>query len=85
MHVLHCIVKDDILEYTIVGSLPNFLWTISDKICKLLAHGIIIVVIQHKVTGPGSQSSPVALTLCFITQERRSAKTNPCAKFPQVY
>ena len=30
-HVLHCIVKDDILEYTIVGSLPNFWWTISDK------------------------------------------------------
>ena len=30
-HVLHCIVKDNILEYTIVGSLPNFGWTISDK------------------------------------------------------
>ena len=29
-HVLHCIVKG-ILEYTIVGSLPNFWWTISDK------------------------------------------------------
>ena len=30
-HVLHCIVKGDILEYTVVGSLPNFWWTISNK------------------------------------------------------
>ena len=30
-HVLHCIVKGDILEDTIVGFLPNFWWTICDK------------------------------------------------------
>ena len=39
-------------------------------------------VIQHEVTGPGSRSLLMALALCFITKERRSAKINPCAKFP---
>ena len=29
--VLHCIVKGDTLEYMLVGSLPNFWCTISDK------------------------------------------------------
>ena len=38
--VLHCIVKGNILECTIVGFLPNFWWAISDKFAKFKCMGL---------------------------------------------
>ena len=70
--VLHSNTKCDILECTIVESLPNFWWAISDKFANFQRMEFELLLSSPTLQRLEVEVYSWILSVCFITQERRN-------------